>query len=119
MLICLFNKKTLKTLNFLIDNYLLNPIALSAVLKVMHFAILAFEGIMLNVMKIENTTFLLQLMKQSKTVDVLSRKLATKKKAVSTKVMNSVMKKTISSCPASLTCDCYATDKVCSICLSR
>ncbi|XP_036111717.1 cell division cycle 7-related protein kinase isoform X1 [Molossus molossus] len=60
-----------------------------------------------------------KLMKQSKTVDVLSRKLATKKKAVSTKVMNSVMKKTISSCPASLTCDCYATDKVCSICLSR
>ncbi|KAF6344188.1 cell division cycle 7 [Rhinolophus ferrumequinum] len=59
-------------------------------------------------------------MKQSKTVDVLSRKLATKKKAVSTKVMNSgVMKKTTSSCPTSLTCDCYATDKVCSICLSR
>nr|XP_008522638.1 PREDICTED: cell division cycle 7-related protein kinase isoform X2 [Equus przewalskii] len=61
-----------------------------------------------------------KLMKQSKTVDVLSRKLATKKKAVSTKVMNSgVMRKTASSCPASLTCDCYATDKVCSICLSR
>lgn len=85
-----------------------------------HFAILAIEGIMLNVMKIENETFLLQLMKQSKTVDVLSRKLATKKKAVSTKVMTSgVMKKTTSSCPTNLTCDCYATDKVCSICLSR
>ncbi|XP_017399621.1 cell division cycle 7-related protein kinase isoform X1 [Cebus imitator] len=61
-----------------------------------------------------------KLMKQSKTVDVLSRKLATKKKAISTKVMNSgVIRKTASSCPASLTCDCYATDKVCSICLSR
>ncbi|XP_016052684.1 PREDICTED: cell division cycle 7-related protein kinase [Miniopterus natalensis] len=61
-----------------------------------------------------------KLMKQSKTVDVLCRKLATKKKAVSTKVPNSgVMKKIPSSCPASLTCDCYATDKVCSICLSR
>lgn len=61
-----------------------------------------------------------KLMKQSKTMDVLSRKLATKKKAISTKVMNSgVMRKTASSCPASLTCDCYATDKVCSICLSR
>ncbi|XP_030877077.1 cell division cycle 7-related protein kinase isoform X2 [Leptonychotes weddellii] len=61
-----------------------------------------------------------KLMKQSKTGDVLSRKLATKKKAISTKVMNSgVMRKTASSCPASLTCDCYATDKVCSICLSR
>ncbi|XP_066232904.1 cell division cycle 7-related protein kinase isoform X1 [Saccopteryx leptura] len=61
-----------------------------------------------------------KLMKQSKTVDVSSIKLATKKKAVSTKVLNSgVLKKTTSSCPASLTCDCYATDKVCSICLSR
>ncbi|XP_044920782.1 cell division cycle 7-related protein kinase isoform X2 [Mustela putorius furo] len=61
-----------------------------------------------------------KLMKQSKTADVLSRKLATKKKAVSTKVTNSgVIRKTASSCPANLTCDCYATDKVCSICLSR
>ncbi|KAM6167848.1 cell division cycle 7-related protein kinase isoform 5-T5 [Erethizon dorsatum] len=61
-----------------------------------------------------------KLVKQSKTMDVISRKLATKKKAVSTKVMSSgVLKKTVSSCPASLTCDCYATDKVCSICLSR
>uniref|UniRef100_A0A8C7BF48 Cell division cycle 7-related protein kinase n=1 Tax=Neovison vison TaxID=452646 RepID=A0A8C7BF48_NEOVI len=61
-----------------------------------------------------------KLMKQSKTADVLSRKLATKKKAVSTKIMNSgVIRKTASSCPANLTCDCYATDKVCSICLSR
>ncbi|XP_006758265.1 PREDICTED: cell division cycle 7-related protein kinase [Myotis davidii] len=58
--------------------------------------------------------------KQSKAVDVFYRKLATKKKAVSAKVMNSgVMKKTTSSCPVNLTCDCYATDKVCSICLSR
>ncbi|XP_006197377.2 cell division cycle 7-related protein kinase [Vicugna pacos] len=61
-----------------------------------------------------------KLMKQSKTVDLLSRKLATKKKAVSTKVMSSgEMRKAASSCPASLTCDCYATDRVCSICLSR
>lgn len=82
----------------------------------MHFAILAFEG----VVKIESMTFLLQLMKQSKAADVIYRKLATRKKAVSAKVMNSgVMKKTANSCPVSLTCDCYATDKVCSICLSR
>ncbi|XP_004841345.1 cell division cycle 7-related protein kinase isoform X2 [Heterocephalus glaber] len=61
-----------------------------------------------------------KLVKQSKTMEVGSRKLATKKKAISTKAMNSgVVKKTASSCPASLTCDCYATDKVCSICLSR
>ncbi|XP_060058045.1 cell division cycle 7-related protein kinase isoform X2 [Erinaceus europaeus] len=61
-----------------------------------------------------------KIMKQSKTVDVLSRKLATKKKALSTKVTSSgAVRKTANSCPASLTCDCYATDKVCSICLSR
>ncbi|XP_003784212.1 cell division cycle 7-related protein kinase isoform X1 [Otolemur garnettii] len=61
-----------------------------------------------------------KLMKQSKTVDVLSRKLATKKKAISTRAMNSgVTRKSASSCPTSLPCDCYATDKVCSICLSR
>ncbi|XP_053448283.1 cell division cycle 7-related protein kinase isoform X1 [Nycticebus coucang] len=61
-----------------------------------------------------------KLMKQSKTVDVLSRKLATKKKAVSTRAMHSgVTRKTASSCPTSLPCDCHATDKVCSICLSR
>ncbi|VTJ77043.1 Hypothetical predicted protein [Marmota monax] len=61
-----------------------------------------------------------KLVKQSKTMDVISRKLPTKKKPVSTKVMNSgVIKKTASSYPANLTCDCYATDKVCSICLSR
>ncbi|XP_051713482.1 cell division cycle 7-related protein kinase isoform X1 [Oryctolagus cuniculus] len=61
-----------------------------------------------------------KLIKPSKSVDVLSRKLATKKKTISTKVMNSgVMRKTASSCPTNLTCDCYATDKVCSICLSR
>lgn len=59
-----------------------------------------------------------KLVKQSKTMDVISRKLAMKKKPVSTKV-SGVVKKTVSSCPASLTCDCYATDKVCSICLSR
>lgn len=59
-------------------------------------------------------------MKQSKTVDGLSRKLATRKKAIPSKGMNSgVMRKTASSCPATLTCDCYETDKVCSICLSR
>ncbi|XP_004699322.1 cell division cycle 7-related protein kinase [Echinops telfairi] len=61
-----------------------------------------------------------KLMKPSKTVDILSRNLATKKKVISTKVMNSsVMRKTTTSCPANQTCDCFGTDKVCSICLSR
>ncbi|XP_028638213.1 cell division cycle 7-related protein kinase [Grammomys surdaster] len=60
-----------------------------------------------------------KLIKQSKTVDVISRKLATKKTAISTKAMNSVMRETARSCPAIFTCDCYGTDRVCSVCLSR
>ncbi|KAM9243955.1 cell division cycle 7-related protein kinase [Dugong dugon] len=60
-----------------------------------------------------------KLMKQSKPVDIFSRRLATKKKVTSTKVVNGGMRKTTTSCPANPTCDCYATDKVCSICLSR
>ncbi|NP_001407655.1 cell division cycle 7-related protein kinase isoform 5 [Mus musculus] len=60
-----------------------------------------------------------KLIKQSKTVDIISRKLATKKTAISTKAMNSVMRETARSCPAVLTCDCYGSDRVCSVCLSR
>ncbi|XP_006899022.1 PREDICTED: cell division cycle 7-related protein kinase isoform X2 [Elephantulus edwardii] len=61
-----------------------------------------------------------KIMKQSKTVDILSKKLPTKKKIISAKVVSSdVVKKTATSCSPNLTCDCYATDKVCSICLSR
>ncbi|XP_029332760.1 cell division cycle 7-related protein kinase isoform X3 [Mus caroli] len=60
-----------------------------------------------------------KLIKQSKTVDIISRKLATKKTAISTKAMNTVMRETARSCPAVLTCDCYGSDRVCSVCLSR
>nr|XP_034365409.1 cell division cycle 7-related protein kinase isoform X3 [Arvicanthis niloticus] len=60
-----------------------------------------------------------KIIKQSKTVDVISRKLATKKTAISTKAVNSVMRETARSCSAVLTCDCYGTDRVCSVCLSR
>ncbi|XP_031193024.1 cell division cycle 7-related protein kinase isoform X3 [Mastomys coucha] len=60
-----------------------------------------------------------KLIKQSKTVDIISRKLATKTTAISTKAVNSVMRETARSCPAVLTCDCYGTDRVCSVCLSR
>uniref|UniRef100_A0A8C8S2E6 non-specific serine/threonine protein kinase n=1 Tax=Pelusios castaneus TaxID=367368 RepID=A0A8C8S2E6_9SAUR len=61
-----------------------------------------------------------KLIKQSKVMDVASRKLATKKKIISTKAVNNgVARKAASSCPAILTCDCYATDRVCSVCLSR
>ncbi|XP_068949343.1 cell division cycle 7-related protein kinase-like isoform X5 [Petaurus breviceps papuanus] len=60
------------------------------------------------------------LIKQPKPMDVTSRKLTTKKKVVSTKTVTSnLARKTASTCPANLTCDCYATDQVCSVCLSR
>ncbi|XP_052522522.1 cell division cycle 7-related protein kinase isoform X2 [Tympanuchus pallidicinctus] len=57
-----------------------------------------------------------KLIKQSKMIDVSSRKLVTKKKIISTKA---VSRKAASGCPSNLTCDCYATDRVCSVCLSR
>ena len=62
----------------------------------------------------------LQLFKQSKMIDVSSRKLVTKKKIISTKaVSNGLGRKAASGCPSNLTCNCYATDRVCSVCLSR
>ncbi|XP_009086794.2 cell division cycle 7-related protein kinase isoform X3 [Serinus canaria] len=61
-----------------------------------------------------------KLIKQSKMVDVSSRKLVTKKKIISTKtVSNGAARKAASGCPLNLLCDCYATDRVCSVCLSR
>jgi len=64
--------------------------------------------------------FTLQLIKQSKIIDVSSRKLVTKKKIISTKtVSNGAARKAASGCPSNLICDCYATDRVCSVCLSR
>ncbi|KAM6078234.1 cell division cycle 7-related protein kinase isoform 4-T4 [Theristicus caerulescens] len=61
-----------------------------------------------------------KLIKQSKMIDVSSRKLVTKKKIISTKpVSNGAARKAASGCPSNLTCDCYATDRVCSVCLSR
>ncbi|XP_010163166.1 cell division cycle 7-related protein kinase [Antrostomus carolinensis] len=61
-----------------------------------------------------------KLIKQSKVTDVSSRKLVTKKKIISTKtVSNGAARKAASGCPSNLTCDCYATDRVCSVCLSR
>nr|XP_060629894.1 cell division cycle 7-related protein kinase [Anolis sagrei ordinatus] len=59
-----------------------------------------------------------KLVKQPKVTDIPSRKLSAKKKATST-LNNGVAKKAASSCPANLSCDCYAKDRVCNICLSR
>ncbi|XP_069497878.1 cell division cycle 7-related protein kinase isoform X2 [Ambystoma mexicanum] len=53
-------------------------------------------------------------------MDVSSRKLAPRKKVVPLKTASSVAaRKSASTCPSNLTCDCYATDRVCSVCLSR
>ncbi|XP_009869169.1 PREDICTED: cell division cycle 7-related protein kinase [Apaloderma vittatum] len=61
-----------------------------------------------------------KLIKPSKMTDVSSRKLVTKKKIISTKtVSNGAARKAASGCPSNLTCDCFATDRVCSVCLSR
>ncbi|XP_030913788.1 cell division cycle 7-related protein kinase isoform X3 [Geospiza fortis] len=61
-----------------------------------------------------------KLIKQSKVIDVSSRKLVTKKKIISTKTVSSgAARKAVSACPLNLPCDCYATDRVCSVCLSR
>ncbi|XP_054068618.1 cell division cycle 7-related protein kinase isoform X1 [Rissa tridactyla] len=66
----------------------------------------------------ENTNT--KLIKQAKMIDVSSRKLVTKKKITSTKTAsNGAARKAASGCPSNLTCDCYATDRVCSVCLSR
>ncbi|XP_053102501.1 cell division cycle 7-related protein kinase [Hemicordylus capensis] len=59
-----------------------------------------------------------KLIKQSKAADISSRKLSAKKKTTSA-VNNGLIKKAASNCPANLTCDCYAKDRVCSVCLSR
>ncbi|XP_066481382.1 cell division cycle 7-related protein kinase [Tiliqua scincoides] len=63
----------------------------------------------------ENST--IKLIKQPRVTDIASRKLSTKKKTSA--VTNGVAKKAASGYPANLTCDCYAKDRVCSVCLSR
>ncbi|KAL9845916.1 cell division cycle 7-related protein kinase isoform 3-T3 [Geothlypis trichas] len=61
-----------------------------------------------------------KLIKQSKVIDVSSRKLVTKKKIISTRTVSAgAARKAVSACPLSQPCDCYATDRVCSVCLSR
>ncbi|KFW79305.1 Cell division cycle 7-related protein kinase, partial [Manacus vitellinus] len=59
-----------------------------------------------------------KLIKQAKVIDFSSRKLVTKKKIIFTKtVSNGAARKAAG--PLNLPCDCYATDRVCSVCLSR
>ncbi|KAG8132632.1 putative Cell division cycle 7-related protein [Naja naja] len=55
--------------------------------------------------------------KQPRIMDIPVRKLAVKKKATSV-VNNGLGKKASSGTPPYLTCDCYAKDSVCTVCLS-
>ncbi|XP_053549098.1 cell division cycle 7-related protein kinase [Bombina bombina] len=64
-----------------------------------------------------NTT--VNCVKQSKLMDVTSRKLATRKAVPSKNPSSSVARKPTSTCPPNLTCDCYGRDQVCNICLAR
>uniref|UniRef100_A0A8C5RN78 non-specific serine/threonine protein kinase n=1 Tax=Laticauda laticaudata TaxID=8630 RepID=A0A8C5RN78_LATLA len=56
--------------------------------------------------------------KQPRIMDIPVRKLSVKKKATSV-VNNGLGKKATSGTPPHLTCDCYAKDSICTICLSR
>ncbi|XP_075689348.1 cell division cycle 7-related protein kinase isoform X2 [Rhinoderma darwinii] len=57
--------------------------------------------------------------KQFKITDATSRKLAARKPVSAKNTSGGVARKAASTCPASLTCECYARDQVCSICLAR
>ncbi|XP_073498690.1 cell division cycle 7-related protein kinase isoform X1 [Phyllobates terribilis] len=57
--------------------------------------------------------------KPSKITDAASRKLATRKPVTTKNTSGVVAKKAASTCPRSQTCDCYARDQVCMICLAR
>ncbi|XP_077134440.1 cell division cycle 7-related protein kinase isoform X1 [Ranitomeya variabilis] len=57
--------------------------------------------------------------KQSKITDAASRKLAVRKPVTTKNTSGVVAKKAVSTCPSGQTCDCYARDQVCMICLAR
>ncbi|XP_006001140.2 cell division cycle 7-related protein kinase isoform X2 [Latimeria chalumnae] len=57
--------------------------------------------------------------KQSKIMDLSSRKATIKQKLPAKSTTNTLSQKSTSTCPANLTCNCYMTDKVCTVCLSR
>lgn len=55
-----------------------------------------------------------------KTADITSRKiLVAKRKAGPSKNTSSCLIRKSSVCPSNLTCDCYTTDRICSVCFSR
>ncbi|XP_028667265.1 cell division cycle 7-related protein kinase isoform X2 [Erpetoichthys calabaricus] len=65
-----------------------------------------------------------KVVKPSKTISVQSRKIALPKRKMvpvkgSVSTVSNQSQKSSSQCPINLTCDCYMTDRVCNICLSR
>ncbi|XP_038649740.1 cell division cycle 7-related protein kinase isoform X2 [Scyliorhinus canicula] len=61
-----------------------------------------------------------KLVKPAKNPDLTSRKImVAKRKITSSKGMTSGLGRRPATCPSDLTCDCYMTDKICSVCLSR
>ncbi|XP_043554711.1 cell division cycle 7-related protein kinase isoform X3 [Chiloscyllium plagiosum] len=58
-------------------------------------------------------------MRPTKTVDVPSRKIIVAKRKITTKCTASSLSRRPAICPSELTCDCYTTDRICSVCLSR
>ncbi|XP_067892860.1 cell division cycle 7-related protein kinase isoform X1 [Heterodontus francisci] len=58
--------------------------------------------------------------KPAKTADITSRKIiVAKRKITSSKGMMSGLGRRPIICPSDMTCDCYTTDRICSVCLSR
>ncbi|XP_056379147.1 cell division cycle 7-related protein kinase isoform X2 [Hyla sarda] len=57
--------------------------------------------------------------KPSKITEAASKKLVARKPVPAKNTSEGVARKAASTCPTSLTCDCYARDQVCSICLAR
>ncbi|XP_041064588.1 cell division cycle 7-related protein kinase isoform X2 [Carcharodon carcharias] len=61
-----------------------------------------------------------KLVKPAKNADITSRKIiVAKRKITSSKGTTSGLGRRPAICPSDLTCDCYMTDRICSVCLSR
>uniref|UniRef100_UPI00398E8205 cell division cycle 7-related protein kinase isoform X2 n=1 Tax=Pristiophorus japonicus TaxID=55135 RepID=UPI00398E8205 len=60
-----------------------------------------------------------KLVKPTKTADITSRKIIVAKRKITSKGNTSGLVRKPVICPSNLTCDCYTTDRVCSVCLSR
>ncbi|XP_059504068.1 cell division cycle 7-related protein kinase isoform X1 [Stegostoma tigrinum] len=55
----------------------------------------------------------------TKNADVPSRKIIVAKRKITTNCTTGSLSRRHAICPSELTCDCYTTDRICSVCLSR